>query len=103
MHKLPTQFRLPTGPLRLYYLVYLALMGLLVLTLVVWLLDLGPATTVLALAVATVKALLVIYYFMHLKDSTRLVWLFAAAGFAWLGIMLVLTLSDYLSRGWITN
>jgi len=38
---------------------------------------------------------------MHVRYSSRLIWLVAGAGFFWLGIMIALTLSDYLSRGWV--
>jgi hypothetical protein len=35
---------------------------------------------------------------MHLKYGPRLTWVFAAAGFVWLSILLTLTLTDYLTR-----
>jgi cytochrome c oxidase subunit 4 len=41
-------------------------------------------------------------YFMHLRYSSHLTILFASAGVFWLGIMLALTLSDYVSRGWVS-
>ena len=52
-----------------------------------------------ALTIAVVKMLLVILFFMHVRYSSRLTWIFVAAGFIWLLIMLDLTLSDYLTRG----
>jgi cytochrome c oxidase subunit 4 len=75
--------------------------ALLVLTLVTWLVaqvDLGWANDVVALAVATVKALLVILFFMHVRHSTRMTMLTAAAGFFWLAILILITLSDYATR-----
>jgi len=54
---------------------------------------------VAALTIAVVKMLLVILFFMHVRYSSRLTWIFVAAGFIWLLIMLDLTLSDYLTRG----
>ncbi|HEY3137015.1 MAG TPA: hypothetical protein VGL29_13375 [Blastocatellia bacterium] len=42
-------------------------------------------------------------YFMHVRWSSRLTWVFVCAGFFWLAIMVALTLSDYLTRGWLTN
>lgn len=86
---------------RTYLLVFAALLILLAFTVGAAYLDLGIWSIVLAMTIATVKALLVILYFMHARYSTRLIWLFAGLGFAWLGIMIVLTLSDYLSRGWL--
>ena len=58
------------------------------------------ANTVVALTIAVVKATLVVLYFMHVRYSTRLIWVVVVAGFFWLGILFVLTMSDYLSRGW---
>jgi cytochrome c oxidase subunit 4 len=86
---------------RVYYLVYAALMILLVVTVAVAELELGRWGLLIALLIAMVKAVLVVLYFMHVYYSSRLTWLFAAAGFVWLGILLALTMSDYLSRGWV--
>jgi cytochrome c oxidase subunit IV len=44
------------------------------------------------------KAVLVILFFMHVKYSTRLTKVVVVAGFFWLGIMLTITMSDYLFR-----
>lgn len=90
--------------LRTYYIVYAALLGLLTLTVVVALLDVGAAWGLtIALTIAVAKSLLVMLYFMHVRDSSRTTWLFAAAGFAWLLILFVLMMGDYLSRGWLTE
>jgi cytochrome c oxidase subunit 4 len=56
---------------------------------------------VIALTIAVVKAVLVMLYFMHVRYSTRLTWLWAAAGFFWLVIMFILTLGDYFTRHWV--
>ena len=87
-------------PLRSYYMVYGALLVLLVLTVAVAELHLGGFGVVLALLIAVAKAVLVLLYFMHLRYSSRLTWLFAGAGFVWLLILLVFLMADYLSRGW---
>jgi cytochrome c oxidase subunit IV len=87
-------------PLRTYYMVYAALLGLLVVTVAVAELHLGAFGIVLALMIAVAKAGLVLLYFMHLRYSSRLTWLFASAGFVWLLILFVFLLADYLSRGW---
>lgn len=90
------------GPaLRTYYLIFLALMLLLALTVAVSFVDLGAFNELIALAIAAVKAVLVILFFMHVRYSSRLTWVFAAAGFVWLLIMVGWTFSDYLSRGWM--
>ena len=55
-----------------------------------------------ALVIAVVKATLVILFFMHVWHSTRLTWVVVGGGLFWLGILLALTLSDYLTRPWQT-
>jgi cytochrome c oxidase subunit 4 len=87
--------------IRGYFAVFVALLALTALTTGVAFLDLGGVGNVaVALAIAAGKAALVALYFMHLRYSSRLTVLFAGAGIFWLGILLVLTMSDYLSRGW---
>ncbi|HEV2912769.1 MAG TPA: cytochrome C oxidase subunit IV family protein [Pyrinomonadaceae bacterium] len=60
------------------------------------------ANTVVALTIAVVKATLVVLYFMHVRYSSRLTWVIVVAGFFWLGIMFVLTMSDYATRARVT-
>ena len=64
-------------------------------------LDLGRLNTVVALFIAFTKALLVALFFMHLRYSSRLTQIVAAAGLGWLVILLGLTMGDYLTRDWI--
>jgi cytochrome c oxidase subunit 4 len=40
-------------------------------------------------------------FFMHLRYSSRLNWIIAAAGVIWLGHLILFTMSDYLTRGWL--
>ena len=61
--------------------------------------NLGPLNNAVALGIAVVKALLVILFFMGTRFSSRLTWLWAAAGFAFLIIMLM-TVGDYMTRVW---
>ena len=60
--------------------------------------NLGTWQTFLALLIATVKAGLVILFFMHVLYSSRLTWVVALSSLLWLGILLTYTLTDYLSR-----
>jgi cytochrome c oxidase subunit 4 len=91
-------------PVRTYGLVFLGLLAFTALTTGVAFVDLGPFNDVVALGIAISKALLVILFFMHVKGSSRLVWVFAAAGFFWLLILFALTFADYETRvlvpGW---
>jgi len=42
---------------------------------------------------------LVILFFMHLRYSTKLTWLVVSAGFVWLSILILFTMTDVLTRG----
>jgi cytochrome c oxidase subunit 4 len=75
-----------------------ALMLLLVATTALAFAPLGTATIFVSLAIAVTKALLVLIFFMELRGSRALVRTFAAAGFFWLLIMIVLTSADYTHR-----
>jgi cytochrome c oxidase subunit IV len=85
-------------PVRTYLLSWLALLALLTLTVVSAYFQLGTWNITINLGVATLKALIVIFVFMHLARSTPLLRLVAAAGFIWLAILTVLTLADVLTR-----
>jgi cytochrome c oxidase subunit IV len=82
----------------IYFLIFGALMVLTVATYLVALVDLGRLNAIVALAVAVTKAVLVVLYFMHVRYSTRLTKIVVIAGFFWLAILIVLTLSDYFTR-----
>lgn len=87
-------------PRKTYWLVWAALMILMALTAVLSKIPLGAYNTPIALAIAVVKALLVVLFFMHVKyENFRIVWVVVVGGFFWLFIMLGLTMTDYLSRG----
>ena len=89
------------APKSMYYGVFLALVVGTILTVFVAKYDLGPFNNVLMLTIACAKALLVVLFFMHVRWSTRLTWVVAGAGFFWLLIMFSITMSDYMSRGWV--
>ncbi|SRR6266516_4894708 len=86
---------------RLYFAVFAALLVLTVATVSVSYVDLGPLSVVVALTIAFTKALLVVLFFMHLRESSGLVWVVAGGGFFWLAILIALTMSDVLTRGWL--
>ena len=75
-------------PLKIYFLIFSALLLGTALTVAVAYVDMGFLNTPVALIIALGKASLVILYFMHVKYSHKLVGLFAVAGFFWLIIML---------------
>ena len=86
-------------PTRVYILNYAALMALLLITAVAARFDLGAGNTYISLGVAAAKAALVLLFFMHVRYGKLLIRLTAGVGFFWLGILFVLALSDYLTRG----
>jgi len=94
----------PIVSIRLYATIFGALLVLTLATAGVAFIDLGgELNTIAALTIAIVKALLVILFFMHVRYSSRLTWVFAGAGFFWLLILLTLTLADPLTRDWLES
>jgi cytochrome c oxidase subunit IV len=89
------------APKSMYYAVFLALIVGTGLTVLAAFFDMGPLNNVAMLAIASIKALLVILFFMHVRWSTRLTWVVVASGFFWLLIMFGLTMTDYFTRGWV--
>jgi cytochrome c oxidase subunit 4 len=88
-------------PVRIYLLVFFALLVLTGTTVGVAFVDLGILNNVVALGIAALKATLVILFFMGVRYSTRLTALVLVSGVLWLGIFVGLTLVDYASRGWL--
>src|ERR671930_238287 len=89
-------------PTRVYYIIFLVLMLCTYVTWQVAYFDLGPLNTIVALTIAVFKAALVVLFFMHVKYSTRLTWDVVLGSVFWLGILLALTMEDYLTRPWRT-
>lgn len=83
-----------------YYTVFAALLVLLVLTVAAAQIPNPLVNIVVAITIAVVKAALIVLYFMHVRYSNSLVQLFVVAGFAWLMLLIALTLSDFSTRGW---
>jgi cytochrome c oxidase subunit 4 len=85
-----------------YFTVFAVLMVLTWLTVQVAFHDLGRLNALLALAIAVIKATFVVLFFMHVRESTRLTKVVVVSGFLWLAILIALTMSDYLTRGWLS-
>ena len=97
-----TKFMSHLVPKRTYYVIYVVLLICTYLTWQVAYFDLGAWNTVAALAIAAFKATIVVLFFMHVLYSTRLTWAVVVGSIFWLGILLALTFSDYLTRAWRT-
>jgi cytochrome c oxidase subunit 4 len=89
---------------KLYIVIFLALMILTFSTVFAATVDLNKyyagLNVIVALVIATCKALLVVLFFMHVYYSSKRTQLIVFAGVFWLAIMLFLTLGDYGSRSW---
>ncbi|MFY9611855.1 MAG: cytochrome C oxidase subunit IV family protein [Blastocatellia bacterium] len=84
-----------------YFIIFIALLVLTAATVLVAYFDLGRLNVIVALSIAVLKATLVVLYFMHVRYSSRLTWVFVGAGFFWLAILVAFTLSDYATRNWV--
>ncbi len=86
-------------PKRTYLIIGAILLVLTALTYGAAFVNLGPLQTVVALGIAIVKALLIILFFMHARFSQGITRVAIGAGLLWLGILIVGTLHDYITRG----
>jgi cytochrome c oxidase subunit IV len=87
-------------PVKVYLAIFLALLVGTALTVIAAFVDFPwRLNTIVALTIASVKATLVVLYFMHVRYSPRLVWVIVASALFWMGILFAFTFSDYLTRG----
>jgi cytochrome c oxidase subunit IV len=87
---------------RIYIVIFLALMAGTIATVIAAYQDFpGPLNVIVAMTIAVVKATLVVLYFMHVRYSSRLVWLVICAALFWMAILFALTISDYWTRVWL--
>jgi cytochrome c oxidase subunit 4 len=86
---------------KVYFAIFGALMVFTATTVLVTFFELGRLNLIIALAIAFTKATLVVFFFMHVRQSSPLTKLFVVAGLFWFAILIALTFSDYLSRQWL--
>ena len=87
--------------IKTYSVVFILLLILTFVTTMVATIDLGAFNVVVALTIAAIKMMLVALFFMHLRHSTILMKVVIGGGLLWLGILLVLSLADFGTRGWL--
>ena len=87
-------------PRKTYFTVFVALLVGTALTVGAATVNFGAMNDVIAMTIAVTKMMLVLLFFMHVRYSSRLIWVIVASMFFWLLILLLLTLTDYSSRGW---
>jgi cytochrome c oxidase subunit 4 len=63
-------------------------------------LELGIFNPIVAIAIACIKAVLVVLFFMHVKYSSKLTKLTVFAGIFTFLTLVGMTLADYASRAW---
>lgn len=96
----PTHHTHTVVPPKVYAAVFVTLLIFTALTVFASYLELYVFNAVVALAIAVIKAVLVILFFMHIRYSSKLTKLTVAAGFFTLIVLLLMTLTDYISRAW---
>ncbi|HVP56300.1 MAG TPA: cytochrome C oxidase subunit IV family protein [Candidatus Eisenbacteria bacterium] len=90
-------------PASIYVGIWATLMFFTGLTVFVSFIELHNWNIVLALVIATIKATLVVLFFMHLYYSSKLTKVTVIAAVFFLFLLLALSMTDYLTRGWLTN
>jgi cytochrome c oxidase subunit IV len=91
-------------PVRVYVTIFLVLLAGTALTVLAAFQDFPwYFNTIVAMTIAVTKATFVVLYFMHVRYSTRLVWVIVASALFWMVILFALTFSDYQTRGWIPS
>jgi cytochrome c oxidase subunit 4 len=83
---------------KIYFTIFIALVIGTSLTTWAAFQNFGPFNIVIALAIATAKATLVVLFFMHARYGVRRTRLVIVCALFWLAIMLALTLADYQTR-----
>jgi cytochrome c oxidase subunit IV len=85
-----------------YVWIWAVLMCLTALTASISYVNLQRWSTVVAFLIATAKASLVVIFFMHLRyEKERTIWIWAVVSAVWLTLLLVLTMADYVTRGFL--
>jgi len=80
--------------------VFVALLVLTGITTGVAYIDFGAGSTFIALAIAGLKASLVVWFFMNVRFNTKLIPVVIVGGLFFLLVLFVETFADYFSRGW---
>ena len=90
-------------PVKVYVTIFLVLLVGTALTVIAAFIDLKVEglNTIVAMTIAVAKATFVVLYFMHVRYSSRLIWVILAAAFFWMALLFAFTLADYFTRGWI--
>jgi cytochrome c oxidase subunit 4 len=86
-------------PVKVYIAVGISLLILTGLTVTISFIDLGPYNITIALIIASIKALLVAFFFMHIFWDNKLYLVIFSGALLFLTIFLTLTMFDTETRG----
>lgn len=93
-------------PVRVYLTVLVALIILLAANIYVASVDLGQFAryrAAVVLSIATVQALLLVLYFMHVRYNARVLWLCILSGLAFIALMVSVIVLDFRAREWLPD
>ena len=89
-------------PVKVYVTIFLVLLVGTALTVIAAYIDFPYGlNAIVAMTIAVAKATFVVLYFMHVRYSSRLIWVILASAFFWMALLFSFTLADYFTRGWI--
>jgi len=82
-----------------YFVIFISLMVFTVITVLLHLMNFGLLGNALsAMTIAAIKASLVIYFFMHVRESPKIIGFIAVGSFAWLSILFLFTIADFQAQ-----
>jgi cytochrome c oxidase subunit 4 len=87
------------GP-KTYAIIFVTLLTLTGITVAAAFVNLGIVNPIVALAIASTKGVIVILFFMHVFYQSKLIKMTVGAGFFTFLALIIMTLSDYISRAW---
>jgi cytochrome c oxidase subunit IV len=90
----------PVSTVKTFIGVFVALLILTGVTVAVSYANLGAFSPIVALTIATIKALLVVLFFMEVRYVPKMTMVVIISGVFFLGILLALSMTDYISRAW---
>ena len=91
-------------PVRIYVTIFLVLLVGTALTVMAAFVNFPwQLNTIVALTIAITKATFVVLYFMHVRYSTRLIWVIVGAALFWMALLFAFTLADFYTRPWLST
>lgn len=89
-------------PKRVFFTVWVVMIVVTIVNAALAFVRLGPFNSVITMLLGVLNVFLIVWYFIGVRQYRPLLKIIVITGFAWMGIMITLTMADYLSRGWST-